>query len=83
MRALNFYPDPGRQPAFDNSGSLRRKLPPVSRQSFIGREFFLEQLPKFKSFEVDAVSQVVEYIKGESAIYIARNFAERRRNFVG
>jgi putative transposase len=30
-----------------------------------------------------AVAQVVGYVKGESAIYIARNFAERRRNFVG
>ena len=30
-----------------------------------------------------AVAQVVGYIKGKSAIYIARNFAERRRNFVG
>jgi putative transposase len=114
----------------------------VSRQSFIGREFFLEQLPEFKSFEVEckyhvvfipkyrkkaiygqlrrelggvfrglarqkeseieeghlmpdhvhmmisippkyAVAQVVGYIKGKSAIYIARHFAERRRNFVG
>jgi putative transposase len=27
--------------------------------------------------------QVVGYIKGKSAIYIARNYAERRRNFVG
>ena len=30
-----------------------------------------------------AVAQVVGYIKGKSAIYIARNFAERRRNFIG
>ena len=26
---------------------------------------------------------MVGYIKGKSAIYIARNFGERRRNFVG
>lgn len=30
-----------------------------------------------------AVSQVVGYIKGKSAIAIARTFGERRRNFVG
>ena len=30
-----------------------------------------------------AVAQVVGYIKGKSAIHIARHHAERRRNFVG
>ena len=30
-----------------------------------------------------AVSQVIGYIKGKSAIYIARHYAERKRNFVG
>jgi putative transposase len=30
-----------------------------------------------------AVAQVVGFIKGKSAIYIARNFGERKRNFVG
>jgi len=30
-----------------------------------------------------AVSQVVGYIKGKSAIHIARTFLERKRNFVG
>ena len=30
-----------------------------------------------------AVSQVVGYIKGKSAIHIARMYMERRRNFVG
>jgi len=29
------------------------------------------------------VSQVIGYIKGKSAIYIAREFAGRKRNFVG
>ena len=28
-----------------------------------------------------AVSEVVGYVKGKSAIYIARNFVSRRRNF--
>ena len=30
-----------------------------------------------------AVSQVVGYIKGKSAIYLARVYEERKRNFVG
>ena len=30
-----------------------------------------------------AVSEVVGFIKGKSAIFIARNFAERQRNFTG
>ena len=30
-----------------------------------------------------AVAQVVGFIKGKSAIHIARHFGERRRNFVG
>ncbi len=30
-----------------------------------------------------AVAQVVGYIKGKSAIHVARHFGERRRNFVG
>ena len=30
-----------------------------------------------------SVAQVVEYMKGKSAIYVARNYGERRQNFVG
>jgi len=30
-----------------------------------------------------AVSQVIGYIKGKSAIHIARHYMERKRNFVG
>ncbi len=30
-----------------------------------------------------AVAQVVGFIKGKSAIHIARSFMERKRNFVG
>ena len=30
-----------------------------------------------------AVAQVVGYIKGKSAIYLARVYGERKRNFVG
>lgn len=31
----------------------------------------------------DAVSQVIGFIKGKSAIHLARVFGERKRNFVG
>jgi len=31
----------------------------------------------------DAVSQVIGFIKGKSAIHLARVYGERRRNFVG
>ena len=30
-----------------------------------------------------SVAQVIGYIKGKSAIHIARHFSEKRRNFVG
>jgi putative transposase len=30
-----------------------------------------------------AVSQVIEYIKGKSAIHMARTYGERQRNFTG
>jgi putative transposase len=30
-----------------------------------------------------AVSQVIGFIKGESAIHLARAYGERKRNFVG
>src|ERR1043165_6541900 len=30
-----------------------------------------------------SVAQVVGYMKGKSAIYLARTYAERKRNFVG
>jgi putative transposase len=30
-----------------------------------------------------AVAQVVGYLKGKSAIHIARSYSERKRNFVG
>ncbi len=37
----------------------------------------IENPPKF------AVAKVIEYIKSKSAIYIARRYADRKRNFVG
>jgi putative transposase len=72
-------------------GQLRRELGGVFRNLAQQKESEIEEghlmsdhvhmmisiPPKY------AVAQVVGYIKGKSAIYIARNFAERRRNFVG
>jgi putative transposase len=134
---------PGWQEQFDNSGSLERKLPLVSRQSFNEREFsyvtdsrtlnhteweckyHVVFIPKYrrkviyeqirselkdvfrrlalqKESEIEAghlapdhvhlmiaippkysVSQVVGFIKGKSAIHIARTYGERKRNFRG
>ena len=72
-------------------GQLRRELGGVLRNLARQKESEIEEghlmsdhvhmmisiPPKY------AVAQVVGFIKGKSAIYIARNFAERRRNFVG
>jgi putative transposase len=72
-------------------GTLRRELGGVLRQLALQKQSEIEEghlrvdhvhmmisiPPKY------SVAQVVGYIKGKSAIYIARNFAERRRNFVG
>ena len=72
-------------------GSLRRNLGEVFRRLAEQKESPIEEghlqsdhvhmmisiPPKY------SVAQVVGYIKGKSAIYITRNFGERRRNFVG
>ena len=72
-------------------GTLRRHLGEVFRRLARQKESEIEEghlmadhvhmmiaiPPKY------AVAQVVGYIKGKSAIHIARNFGERRRNFVG
>ena len=72
-------------------GSLRRNLGEVFRRLAEQKESRIEEghlqsdhvhmmisiPPKY------SVAQVVGYIKGKSAIYITRNFGERRRNFVG
>ena len=71
--------------------SLRKHLGEVFRQLALRREseileghlmpdhvhMLIAIPPKY------AVSQVVGYIKGKSAIHIARVYGERRRNFVG
>lgn len=70
---------------------LRSELGPVLRELASHREgeivegrirsdhvhILISIPPKF------AVSQVVGYIKGKSAIYIARNYVGKRRNFKG
>jgi putative transposase len=72
-------------------GELRRYLGEVFRQLAMQRESRVEEghlmadhvhmmvaiPPKY------SVAQVVGYIKGKSAIHIARTFGERKRNFVG
>ena len=72
-------------------GGLREHLGPVFRELALQRESRIVQghmladhvhalisiPPKY------SVAQVVGYIKGKSAIHIARNFAGRKRNFTG
>ena len=72
-------------------GGIRRHLGEVLRRLAEQRESRIEEghlmadhvhmlisiPPKY------SVSQVIGYIKGKSAIYIAREFAGRKRNFVG
>lgn len=72
-------------------GELRRELGPVLRELASHREseiiegrmlvdhvhVLIRIPPKY------AVSQVVGYIKGKSAIHIARNYMGRKRNFRG
>ena len=72
-------------------GELRRHLGEVFRRLARQKESEIEEghmmsdhvhmmiaiPPKY------SVSQVIGFIKGKSAIHIARHFGERRRNFVG
>ncbi len=72
-------------------GRLRQHLGPVFRQLAERKEcrveaghvcvdhvhMLLSIPPKY------AVAQVIGYIKGKSAIHLARTYGERRRNFVG
>ena len=72
-------------------GQLRKHLGEVFRQLAVQKESRVEEghlmqdhvhmmisiPPKY------AVSQVIGYIKGKSAIHVARVYGERKRNFVG
>ena len=72
-------------------GQLKQHLGPVFRQLAEQRESRIEEghlMPDHVHMLLSvppkyAVSQVVGYIKGKSAIHLARVYGERRRNYVG
>jgi putative transposase len=72
-------------------GQLRRELGEVSRRLAEQKESRIEEghlMPDHVHMMIAippkyAVSQVVGYIKGKSAIHLARAYGERKRNFVG
>ena len=71
--------------------ALRRYLGEVFRRLATQKECRIEEghlMPDHVHMMIaippkHAVSQVVGYIKGKSAIHVARVYGERRRNFVG
>ena len=72
-------------------GELRKHLGKVFRTLAEQRESYIEEghlMPDHVHIMISippkyAVAQVVGYIKGKSAIHIARTYTGRRRNFVG
>ena len=72
-------------------GELRRHLGTVFRELAEQRECRIEEghlMPDHVHMLISippkyAVANVVGFIKGKSAIHIARTFMERKRNFVG
>ena len=72
-------------------GELRKHLGAVFRQLARQRESRIEEghlMPDHVHMMISippkySVSQVVGYIKGKSAIHLARVYGEKRRNFVG
>jgi putative transposase len=72
-------------------GELRRYLGEVFRALAVQKESRIEEghvMPDHVHMMIAiplkyAVSQVVGFIKGKSAIHLARVYGERRRNFVG
>ncbi len=72
-------------------GQLRRHLGEVFRELATRRESRIEEghlMPDHVHMLIAippkyAVSQVIGYIKGKSAIHVARVYGENRRNFVG
>ena len=72
-------------------GNLRRHLAEVFRELARQKESKVEEghlMPDHVHMMLSsppkyAVSQVVGYIKGKSAIHLARVYGERKRNFVG
>ena len=72
-------------------GQLRHHLGEVFRELALRRESRIEEghlMPDHVHMLISippkyAVSQVIGYIKGKSAIHLARVYGENRRNFVG
>ena len=72
-------------------GAIRRRLGEVLRRLAAQRESKVEEghlMPDHVHMMISippkySVAQVVGYMKGKSAIHIAREFAGRKRNFVG
>ncbi len=72
-------------------GQIRRELGDVLRRLAQQKESRIEEghlMPDHVHMMISippkfAVSQVIGYIKGKSAIHIARQYMERKRNFVG
>lgn len=72
-------------------GELRQHLGPILRKLTEQKESRVEEghlMPDHVHMMMSippkyAVSHVVGYIKGKSAIHIARTFGDRKRNFVG
>ena len=72
-------------------GELRRNLGEVFRQLTEQKDSRIEEghlMPDHVHMLIvippkHSVAQVLGYIKGKSAIYVARTFMERKRNFVG
>jgi putative transposase len=72
-------------------GELRQHLGEVFRKLALQRESRVEEghlMPDHVHMMLSIppkylVSQVVAYIKGKSAIHLARTYGERKRNFVG
>ena len=72
-------------------GELRQHLGEVFRRLAMQKESRVEEghlMPDHVHMMISippkyAVSQVIGYIKGKSAIHLARVYGERKRNFVG
>jgi len=72
-------------------GELRQHLGEVFRKRALQKESRIEEghlMPDHVHMMISippkyAVSQVVGFIKGKSAIHLARTYGERKRNFVG
>ena len=72
-------------------GQIRKDLGSVLKRLAEQKESLIEEghlMPDHVHMMISippkyAVSQVIGYIKGKSAIHIARQYSERRRNFVG